>query len=66
MVFVARTIRASADLAVFKIVTVNDHIDLEDQLTATATLIGCRINIIESTANLREQRTTWPFKSKRL
>lgn len=54
MVFVARMIRASADLADFKIVMVNDRIDLEEQLTATARLIGGRINVIESTANLRE------------
>ncbi len=54
MVFVARMIRASADLSDFKIVMVNDRIDLEEQLTATAKLIGGRINVIESTANLRE------------
>lgn len=58
MVFVARMIRAAADLADFKIVMVNDRIDLEDQLTATARLIGGRINVIESTANLREQLST--------
>lgn len=58
MVFVARMIRASADLADFKIVMVNDRIDLEDQLTATARLIGGRINVIESTANLRKHLST--------
>ena len=32
MVFVARMLRASEDLADFKIIMVNDRIDLEDQL----------------------------------
>jgi len=54
MVFVARMLRASADLADFKIVMVNDRIDLEEQLSATARLIGGKVNVIESTARLRE------------
>jgi type I restriction enzyme R subunit len=40
MVFVARMLRASNDLADFKIIMVNDRIDLEDQLAGTARLIG--------------------------
>jgi len=53
MVFVARMLRASADLANFKIVMVNDRVDLEEQLSATARLIGAKVNVIESTADLR-------------
>jgi type I restriction enzyme, R subunit len=58
MVFVARMLRASSDLADFKIVMVNDRIDLEDQLSATARLIGGRVNIISSTVQLREHLST--------
>ena len=54
MVFVARMIRASADLADFKILLINDRVDLEDQLAATAKLIGGKVNVIESTAQLRD------------
>lgn len=54
MVFVARMMRAVADLADFKILLINDRIDLEEQLAATAKLIGGKVNVIESTAQLRE------------
>ncbi|MCB1227103.1 MAG: type I restriction endonuclease subunit R [Verrucomicrobiales bacterium] len=53
MVFVARMIRAAADLADFKIVLVNDRVDLEEQLAATAKLIGGKVNVIDSTEDLR-------------
>jgi len=55
MVFVARMLRADAELADFKIVLVNDRVDLERQLAGTARLIGGRINVIESVADLRRQ-----------
>ena len=55
MVFVARMVRASKDLNDFKIVLVNDRIDLEEQLGKTATLIGGRVNVIENTGALRRQ-----------
>ncbi len=55
MVFVARMIRAAPDLADFKIIMVNDRVDLEEQLTETAKLIGGRIHVIESSTALREQ-----------
>jgi type I restriction enzyme R subunit len=58
MVFVARMLRASADLEDFKILLVNDRIDLEDQLAGTAKLIGGKVNVIESTAQLREHLRT--------
>jgi len=55
MVFVARQMRTSKDLNDFKIVLVNDRIDLEEQLGKTATLIGGRVNVIENTSTLRRQ-----------
>ena len=58
MVFVARMLRASRDLGDFKILLVNDRIDLEEQLAATARLIGGKVNVIESTADLREHLST--------
>lgn len=58
MVFVARMLRVSADLSDFKIILVNDRIDLEEQLTDTARLIGGKINVIESTEQLREHLKT--------
>ena len=54
MVFVSRMIRAAADLADFKILLINDRVDLEEQLAATAKLIGGRVNVIDSTAQLRD------------
>lgn len=54
MVFVARMLRASGDLSDFKILLVNDRVDLEDQLAATARLIGGKVNVIERTAQLRQ------------
>jgi hypothetical protein len=48
MVFLARMLRASRDLNDYKIVLVNDRQDLEEQLGDTATLIGGRVNVIET------------------
>ena len=58
MVFVARMLRASNDLSDFKIVLVNDRLDLEEQLSRTAKLIGGKLNVIENTAQLREDLST--------
>lgn len=58
MVFVARMLRAASDLEDFKILLINDRVDLEEQLGATAKLIGGKVNIIESTAQLREHLGT--------
>jgi type I restriction enzyme, R subunit len=58
MVFVARMLRASKDLADFKILLINDRVDLEKQLSATAKLIGGKVNVVESTAELREHLST--------
>ncbi len=58
MVFVARMIRSSQELQDFKMLLVNDRVDLEDQLARTAKLIGGRVNVIESTTELREHLAT--------
>jgi len=58
MVFVARMLRASRDLNDYKILLINDRVDLEDQLAETATLIGGRVHVIESRKRLREQLAT--------
>ena len=54
MVFVARILRASNDLNDYKILLINDRVDLEEQLAETATLIGGRINVINSRKALRD------------
>ncbi len=53
MVFVARMLRVSSDLSDYKILLINDRVDLEDQLAGTAKLIGGRVNTIESARDLR-------------
>lgn len=58
MVFVARMLRVSKDLNDYKILLINDRVDLEDQLAQTATLIGGRINTIESSQALRTDLAT--------
>ena len=58
MVFVARMLRAAADLEDFKILLVNDRVNLEEQLTRTAMLIGGKLNVIENSAQLREHLAT--------
>jgi len=58
MVFVARMLRASKDLCDYKIVLINDRVDLEEQLSETATLIGGRVNVIESTTDLKRDLAT--------
>ncbi len=58
MVFAARMLRAAGDLEDYKIILVNDRIDLEEQLSGTAKLIGGKVNVIESTAQLREHLAT--------
>jgi type I restriction enzyme R subunit len=58
MVFAARMLRASADLNDFKIVLVCDRVDLEQQLSRTAALIGGRVHVINSSEELRRQLST--------
>jgi type I restriction enzyme R subunit len=58
MVFVARMLRAAADLEDFKILLVNDRVDLEEQLAGTAKLIGGKVNVIGSSTQLRKHLAT--------
>lgn len=58
MVFVARMLRASKDLHDYKIVLINDRVDLEEQLAKTATLIGGRVNVVNSREALRRDLAT--------
>lgn len=58
MVFVSRMLRTTPDLSDYKIVLINDRVDLEEQLAKTATLIGGRVHTVESTQTLREQLAT--------
>src|SRR5690606_12530634 len=58
MVFVARMLRSSKDLHDYKVVLINDRTDLEEQLTETASLIGGRVNVIESRHALRIELAT--------
>ncbi len=58
MVFAARILRASKDLHDYKILLINDRVDLEDQLAETATLIGGRVNVIDSSTDLRVDLAT--------
>ena len=41
-------LRASQDLQDFKILLVNDRVDLEEQLARTAKLIGGKVNVYRS------------------
>jgi type I restriction enzyme, R subunit len=54
MVFAARMLRTSHDLNDYKILLINDRVDLEDQLAETANLIAGRVNTIESMSALRK------------
>ncbi|NQV65866.1 MAG: type I restriction endonuclease subunit R, partial [SAR86 cluster bacterium] len=58
MVFVARMLRVSKDLHDYKIVLINDRVDLEEQLAKTATLIGGRVNVIDRRHDLRRDLST--------
>lgn len=58
MVFVGRMLRAIPELNDYKIILINDRLDLEKQLAKTATLIGGRVNVIASREALRTQLAT--------
>ena len=58
MVFVARMLRTLHDLNDWKVVLVNDRSDLEEQLAGTAALIGGKVRVISSTADLRDHLGT--------
>ncbi|MEM6613152.1 MAG: HsdR family type I site-specific deoxyribonuclease [Cyanobacteria bacterium P01_C01_bin.72] len=58
MVFVGRMLRATPELNDYKIILINDRVDLEEQLAKTATLIGGRVNVIASREDLKTQLAT--------
>ena len=53
MVFLVRKLRSQEDLKDYKIVLVNDRLDLEDQLSRIAKLTEEKVNIIDKRQNLR-------------
>jgi type I restriction enzyme, R subunit len=55
MVFTARMVRAARELEDFKIIMMNDRVDLEEQLTRTARLIGGKVNVIETRDGVLDQ-----------
>ncbi len=58
MIFAIRKIRSCDDLKDYKICLVNDRIDLEDQLGATASLAGETVTFITSSDDLRTKLAT--------
>lgn len=53
MVFLVRKLRSDPTLRRFKVVVVTDRKDLEEQLSATATLTGENVQVARSAASLR-------------
>ena len=53
MVFLVRIMRALRDLRRFKVVVITDRVDLQDQLSKTATLSGETVRIAGSTDQLK-------------
>jgi type I restriction enzyme R subunit len=53
MVFLVRKLRNDAELRRFKVIVVTDRKDLEEQLSATATLTGETVHVAKSAASLR-------------
>ncbi|GAB3695396.1 HsdR family type I site-specific deoxyribonuclease [Spirosoma flavus] len=58
MVMLVRKLRSMAVLKDYKVLLVNDRIDLEDQLGETATLTGETIDFVETTAQLKAKLAT--------
>ncbi len=54
MVFLVRKLRTADDLKDYKVLMVNDRIDLEDQLSETATLTGERVYFVNSSVQLKK------------
>jgi len=55
MVFLVRVMRADPDLRRFKVVVVTDRIDLQNQLSKTATLSGETVRVANTTRQLKER-----------
>ncbi|WP_020601780.1 type I restriction endonuclease subunit R [Spirosoma spitsbergense] len=58
MVMLVRKLRSTPALQDYKVLLVNDRIDLEDQLGETATLTGEKIDFVETTAQLKAKLAT--------
>lgn len=58
MVMLVRKLRFTPSLQNYKVLLVNDRIDLEDQLGETATLTGEKIDFVETTAQLKAKLVT--------
>lgn len=58
MVFVSRMIRTIKSMQDYKIVLINDRVDLEEQLSSTANLVAGKVNVIQSTEELRSHLST--------
>ncbi len=54
MVFLVRKLRQSKDLKDYKVLMVNDRVDLEEQLTKTATLTGEKVYVINNSDALKK------------
>lgn len=54
MVFLVRKLRQSHDLKDYKILMVNDRVDLEEQLTKTAALTGEKVYVISNSNQLKK------------
>lgn len=57
MVFTIRKLRASDDLKDFKVILINDRLDLEEQLTRTARLTGETPRVVEHTDEVLRLRS---------
>ncbi|GAB4052795.1 type I restriction endonuclease subunit R [Spirosoma litoris] len=58
MVMLVRKLRSTPALQDYKVLLVNDRIDLEDQLGETATLTGEKIDFVETTTQLKAKLAT--------
>lgn len=58
MVFTIRKLRRCQDLKDYKVILVNDRVDLEDQLTKTAALAGEKVTVIERMDQVRPRLST--------
>lgn len=58
MVMLVRKLRSIPALQDYKVLLINDRIDLEDQLGETATLTGEKIDFVETTAQLKAKLAT--------
>jgi type I restriction enzyme, R subunit len=58
MVFLVRKLRDTDDLKDYKIIMINDRIDLEDQLYETAKLTGENVTLIERRSELNKLENT--------